>query len=370
MKFTLSKEVLTKGLQPVVGVIERKQTKPVLANVFIELDDSGKRLQFVGSDSEVEIVSYVVLEESGLAGRTTVPAKKLWDICRSLSDDSKVDIKVDQNVAIVSSRRSQFTLSTLPAEDFPKTENSIRGLQFECPQSLVKYAINKTSFAMAQNDVRYYLNGMLFEIQTNNINFVATDGHRLAMCKNVLNLVQDEKIQAILPKKGVNELSRLLEEDETQLKVSIDNNHIRVENDNFTFTSKLIDGKYPDYEKALPIGGGNILYGKRDILKSACARVGILANEKYRGVRLTVEDGVMTLVANNPEQEEAQEILEVDQTGDRIQTGFNISYLVDVLTVLDTDAVKISLTDSDSSALIEEVNGESTLLYVVMPMRL
>ena len=222
---------------------------------------------------------------------------------------------------------------------------------------------------MAQQDVRYYLNGMLWETENNTLRCVATDGHRLAMCTREIDINVSKKSQAILPRKGVVELSRLLKEDEVMIDVTLSGHHIRVETVDYTLTSKLVDGKFPDYERVLPKGGSNVMLGNRDDLKQAFGRTAILSNEKYRGVRLTLEDGLLTIVANNPEQEEAEEQVVVDYNGDKIEIGFNVSYLQDVSNVLSTENIKLTLSDANSSALIEEPeSGDS--VYVVMPMRL
>jgi DNA polymerase-3 subunit beta len=327
-------------------------------------------LSLTGTDLEVEIVGRLDVESVTDIGEVTVPARKLLDICRSLPDSALIEMTLDEDQRLlVKSSRSRFILSTLPANDFPATEVTEGDVQFTCPQFLIKRLIDRTSFAMAQQDVRYYLNGMLWETENNTLRCVATDGHRLAMCTREIDINVPNKSQAILPRKGVVELSRLLKDDEATVKVTLSGHHIRVETNDYTLTSKLVDGKFPDYERVLPKGGNNILLGDRDELKQAFGRTAILSNEKYRGVRLTLEEGMLTIVANNPEQEEAQEQVVVDYNGDKIEIGFNVSYLQDVTNVLSTDNIKLTLSDANSSALIEEPeSGDS--VYVVMPMRL
>jgi DNA polymerase-3 subunit beta len=248
-------------------------------------------------------------------------------------------------------------------------EDSPGDLQFTCAQQEVKRLIERTAFAMAQQDVRYYLNGMLWEVRQDQLRVVATDGHRMAMCTRAVAVDVPDTVQAILPRKGVLELSRLLADSTDQINVVLSANHIRVTTDDYTFTSKLVDGKFPDYERVLPKGGNKVVYGSRNELKQAFARTSILSNEKYRGVRLLLSDGTLTIVANNPEQEEAEEQVTVDYVGDSLEVGFNVSYLQDVTNVITHENIKITLSDANSSALLEEPDSSDSL-YVVMPMRL
>ena len=367
MKFVVSREALLKPLQLVAGVVERRQTLPVLSNVLIVLN--GDQLSLTGTDLEVEIIGRVHLEQVGESGEITVPARKLVDICRSLPDGSKIEFIQEDNRIIVKSGRSRFTLSTLPASDFPNVEDSPGNLRFSCAQQEVKRLIERTAFAMAQQDVRYYLNGMLWEVRQDQLRVVATDGHRMAMCTRAIAVETADVTQAILPRKGVLELSRLLDDSTAQVEVTLSGNHIRVTSVDYTFTSKLVDGKFPEYERVLPRGGNKTIIGSRIELKQAFGRTAILSNEKYRGVRLLLSDGLLTIVANNPEQEEAEEQVVVDYAGDSLEVGFNVSYLQDVTNVIQHENIKITLSDANSSALLEEPENSDSL-YVVMPMRL
>lgn len=367
MKFSVSREALLKPLQLVAGVVERRQTLPVLANVLIVLDED--RLSMTGTDLEVEIVARIHLAEAcESGGELTVPARKLVDICRSLPDDAILHFSEENQRVILKSGRSRFTLSTLPANDFPNVEQGTGDLQFTCEQQDIKRLIDRTGFAMAQQDVRYYLNGMLWEVQEGQLRAVATDGHRLAMCTRAVSVSTPTSTQAILPRKGVIELARLLD-GQGSVEVVLGSNHIRVATEAYTFTSKLVDGKFPDYERVLPKGGNKLVFGDRNDLRQAFGRTAILSNEKYRGVRLLLTDGQLTIVANNPEQEEAEEQVAVDYSGDQLEIGFNVSYLQDVTGVLSSDNIKMTLSDSNSSALLEEPDGGDSV-YVVMPMRL
>ncbi len=367
MRFTVSREALLKPLQLVAGVVERRQTLPVLANVLMVLEDG--QLSLTGTDLEVEIVGRIPIDSESTEGEITVPAKKFLDICKALPDGSIIEFSQDDQKVIVKSGRSRFSLSTLPANDFPAVEEGARDLSFSCPQKDIKELIEKTGFAMAQQDVRYYLNGMLWEIRPQQMRVVTTDGHRLAMCTKDINVDISDVRQSILPRKGVIELSRLLKDNDDIVEIIIGVNHIRAVTDDYTFTSKLVDGKFPDYERVLPKGGDKIVIGNRAELKNAFARTSILSNEKYRGVRLLLETGKLTVVANNPEQEEAEDQVAVDYNGEALEVGFNVSYLQDVANVISSENLKLTLSDSNSSALIEDPEG-SDAVYVVMPMRL
>ena len=367
MKFSVSREILLKPLQLIAGVVERRQTLPVLANVLVVLE--GKNLSITGTDLEVEIVGRVQLDASGTDGEITVPAKKFLDICRALPEEANLDFVAEDQKVTVKSGRSRFTLSTLAASEFPSVESGAEELSFTCKQKEVKKLIERTSFAMAQQDVRYYLNGMLWEVRPQALRVVSTDGHRLAMSTCEAQIDVNEVTQAILPRKGVIELSRLLADSEESVAITVGPNHIRATTAEYIFTSKLVDGKFPDYERVLPKGGDKVVIGNRTLLKQAFARTAILSNEKYRGVRVLLETDQLTLVANNPEQEEAEDQVAVDYNGESLEMGFNVNYLQDVANVLTTENIKITLSDSNNSALLQEPDNSDSV-YVVMPMRL
>jgi DNA polymerase-3 subunit beta len=367
MKFSISRDALLKPLNLVAGVVERRQTLPILANVMMVLDND--RLSLTGTDLEVELVGRVQLPSAGEPGEVTVPARKLVDICKSLPEGCDIDFGAKDGKVTVKSGRSRFILSTLPAREFPNVEDSLGTHQFTLKQGELKRLIDRTGFAMAQQDVRYYLNGMLWELSGKQLRVVATDGHRLALCTLPHKVDVNGDTQVILPRKGVQELSRLLLEDDAEIAVVIGSNHMRATTNEFTFTSKLVDGKFPDYQRVLPRAADKTVLGSRLELRQAFTRTAILSNEKYRGVRLKLTDNTLDIVANNPEQEEAEEAVPVEYQGDPLEIGFNVSYLLDVLGVLSGDQVKLSLSDPNSSALLEE-SEEGDSLYVVMPMRL
>nr|WP_288465587.1 DNA polymerase III subunit beta [uncultured Pseudomonas sp.] len=367
MHFTIQREALLKPLQLVAGVVERRQTLPVLSNVLLVVE--GQQLSLTGTDLEVELVGRVALEDAAEPGEITVPARKLMDICKSLPADALIDIRVDEQKLLVKAGRSRFTLSTLPANDFPTVEEGPGSLTFNLVQSKLRRLIERTSFAMAQQDVRYYLNGMLIEVQTGILRAVATDGHRLAMCSMEASIQQDGKHQVIVPRKGILELARLLTEQDGEVSIVLGQHHIRATTGEFTFTSKLVDGKFPDYERVLPRGGDKLVVADRQGLREAFSRTAILSNEKYRGIRLQLAAGLLKIQANNPEQEEAEEEIAVDYNGSSLEIGFNVSYLLDVLGVMTTEQVRLILSDSNSSALVQEADNDDSA-YVVMPMRL
>lgn len=367
MHFTIQREALLKPLQLVAGVVERRQTLPVLSNVLLVVE--GQQLSLTGTDLEVELVGRVSLDEPAEPGEITVPARKLMDICKSLPNDALIDIRVDEQKLLVKAGRSRFSLSTLPANDFPTVEEGPGSLTLSLSQSRLRRLIERTSFAMAQQDVRYYLNGMLLEVQTGILRAVATDGHRLAMCSMAAEIEQTERHQVIVPRKGILELARLLTEQDANVSIVLGQHHIRATTGEFTFTSKLVDGKFPDYERVLPRGGDKLVVADRQGLREAFSRTAILSNEKYRGIRLQLVAGLLKIQANNPEQEEAEEEIAVDYNGNQLEIGFNVSYLLDVLGVMTTDQVRLILSDSNSSALVQEADNDDSA-YVVMPMRL
>lgn len=367
MQFTIQREALLKPLQLVAGVVERRQTLPVLSNVLLVVD--GNTLSLTGTDLEVELIGRINLEEAAEAGEITVPARKLMDICKSLPDDATLTFKLEENKALIKAGRSRFTLATLPASDFPNVEDGPGAMSFSVGQSKLRRLIERTSFAMAQQDVRYYLNGMLLEINRGQLRAVATDGHRMAMCTVDAGIDYQDRYQLIVPRKGILELARLLGEADDLVNIVLGTHHIRATTGDFTFTSKLVDGKFPDYERVLPRGGDKIVLADRQTLRNAFSRTAILSNEKYRGIRLMLSDAQLKIQANNPEQEEAEEDIMVDYSGSPLEIGFNVSYLLDVMSVLSNEQIKIVLADANSSALVQESETDDSV-YVVMPMRL
>ncbi|MYL23684.1 DNA polymerase III subunit beta [Halomonas alkaliantarctica] len=367
MKFSISREALLRPLTLVAGVVERRQTLPVLSNVLIEIE--GDQVALTGTDLEVELVGRTVASHVEQEGSATLPARKLMDICKSLPEQAEIQLGVEEGRAVLRSGRSRFTLSTLPVAEFPSIEDGEGSQELSVPRGTLKHLIESTSFAMAQQDVRYYLNGLLLEIQSNLLRAVATDGHRLSMCSRSVEVSVEQPHKLIVPRKGILELARLLDDSDEPVSLTLGSTHIRAHTGDFTFTSKLIDGKFPDYERVVPRNGDKVLLAERAELRQVLSRTAILSNEKYRGVRLYLEPGNLKVMANNPEQEEAEENIAVEYNGPAMEIGFNVGYLVDVLTVLNEDRIQMTLADPNSSALMEEP-GSGDALYVVMPMRL
>ncbi|MBY4676579.1 DNA polymerase III subunit beta [Marinobacterium arenosum] len=367
MRFVISREALIKPLQLVAGVVERRQTLPVLSNILLVAE--GDQLSMTGTDLEVELVGRVTLDEPAEAGSVTVPARKLMDICKSLPDDARIELALNGQKMVIKAGRSRFSLSTLPASDFPNVEDGPQALELSMAQQQLRRLIDKTGFSMAQQDVRYYLNGMLLEIGDGGVRSVSTDGHRLATCRVDAEVATDGLSQIIVPRKGILELARLLQHGEEPVRLVIGANHIRAHVGDFIFTSKLVDGKFPDYQRVIPKNGDKEILGDRQELRQVFSRIAILSNEKYRGVRLSLTNGYLQVMANNPEQEEAEETVAVDYQGDTLEIGFNVNYLLDVLSILNSDVVRITVSDSNSSALLQGYDEEDSL-YVVMPMRM
>jgi DNA polymerase-3 subunit beta len=339
---------------------------PILGNVLLK--SSGGDLTLTATDLEIEMVARIAADGKD-DFQTTIPARKLLDICKALPDSSVINFNIDESRVSLTSARSRFILASLPAKDFPGLDEIETQLSFSIPQNQLKTLFDKTSFAMAQQDVRYYLNGILMEITPSKIKLVATDGHRLALSEIDLQTGVDADRQIIIPRKAVLELSRLLEFGDSPANCMLSQNHLRVETSSLVFTTKLIDGKFPDYQRVIPVDGNKTMQVNRETLKESMSRIAILSNEKYRGIRLTLSSGNLSIQANNPDQEEAEEELQVEYTESDMEIGFNVTYLIDVLNVLNSEKVQIKLKDSNSSAIISDSQDDSSL-YVVMPMRL
>ena len=366
MQFSIQREVLLKPLQHVVGVVERRQTLPVLANLLVQAGDG--KVAFTGTDLEVEMVANTAADGVD-AGEITVPARKLFDIVRALPDGARIDFKQNGERVALHAGRSRFTLATLPAGEFPTVDEIELVERVTLPEAVVKDLMDRTAFAMANQDVRYYLNGMLFDLQEDRLRCVATDGHRLALAETELASGAGARRQVIIPRKGVMELIGLFEAGEGDVELEFGRNHLRVRRGDVVFTSKLIDGRFPDYEAVIPIGADKEIGLERDVLRAALQRVAILSNEKYRGVKLEVGPGKLRIVAHNPEQEEAVEELEVETVVSELSVGFNVGYLMDALAALRGDKVRLNLRDAQSSCLVQG-GADEHARHVIMPLRL
>lgn len=373
MKLTIKRDELLKPLQLVVGAVERRQTLPILSNVLINIKDN--LLSIIATDMEIELIGRTILQEPvSEKCEITVPARKLVDICRAIPADSDITISFEKKSRrfAVKSGKSRFTLATLPADEFPNVEENQFGVMtFSLPQKELRFLIEKTHFAMAQQDVRYFLNGMLIELKQGLIRLVATDGHRLSsVFSNNVTMPSDKNLQIIVPRKGILELMRLLKDDlEDEIKISVGTNHICAATQDFVLTSKLIEGKFPNYNLVIPRDGDKEILLNREMLKQALTRVSILSNETYRGIRLFLTSDILRLNANNPEQEEAEEEIQINYTGADLEIGFNVSYFLDVCNVVNDDEIKLTFSDSNGGILLEEITSDN-IHYVVMPMRI
>lgn len=366
MKFSVDREVLLAPLQKLQAVVERRQTLPILGNVLLRAE--GDRLVLVATDLEVELSSEASLSSYEEPGEITLPARKLFDLCRAAPGGSKLLVEVVGDKAVIRAGRARFTLAALPAAEFPAIDTQQDGTRFVVEQGELKGLLNSVQFAMAQQDVRYYLNGVLFEVSGDALRVVATDGHRMAI--NELALGQPtESVRIIVPRKTVVEAIKLLGDSSDEVSIQSAADHVTLTIGKDLFKSKVIDGTFPDYERVLPVGADKRVGVDRLALREVLQRVAILSNEKYRAVRFELSPGQLRVVATNAEQEEADEELAVNYDGDSLEVGFNVNYVLDVLNAFPGDEVVLNLSDAGSSCLIE---GESLprARYVVMPMRL
>ncbi|MEE4216620.1 MAG: DNA polymerase III subunit beta [Xanthomonadales bacterium] len=366
MKFSIQREKLLQPITQVVGVVERRQTLPVLANFLISTRNG--KLSITGTDMEVELITTVDAQVES-EGETTVPARKLVDIVRMLPDGVNITAVSEGDKMTVSSGKGRYTLATLPATEFPATDQVETLEILNIQEDKLKNVLDKTAFAMANQDVRYYLNGLLFDFHDNDLSTVATDGHRLAICDLDTDLSVAEERQLIVPRKGVLELSRMLSDSKDPVELALGKNHIRLVKGSTVFTSKLIDGRFPEYRAVIPKGTDRHIRINRDAFIRALQRASILSNEKYKGVRLEASGGFIKIIAHNPQHEEAIEELEAGLNFDQLAIGFNVTYLLDALTAIDAETVLMELKDANSSCLISAESGGSDR-HVVMPLKL
>ena len=370
MKFTVDRDTLLKPLQTVLGVVERRQSLPVLANVLLQCKDD--EIAITGTDMELELVARVDVSGAD-EGEATLPARKLNDICRNLPADARVELSVDGEKATLRSGRSRFSLSTLPADEFPNADAPADGVDVSVPQGDLKRLIELTQFAMAQQDVRYYLNGLLLETSDGELRAVATDGHRLALAEMAMDTQAfEDGRQLIVPRKAVGELQKLLGNGEDLVTLTLGSNTLRVTVGETVLTSKLVDGRFPDYRRVVPDEDrcDKVVSVDRDLFRQCLMRASILSNEKYRAVRLNLEKNALRVTANNPEQEEAQDEVEVEYSGEELEVGFNVTYLTDALAAVPGDTARLFMSDATSSCLIRPTDDGTSCRYVVMPMRL
>ena len=367
MEFSIQREKLLKPLKSVIPALEQRQTLQILSYVLIRIKN--QRLNITATDSEIELSSDTALD-SPITLEATLPGRKLMDICRALPENAVLHIELKNNQAIIRSNNSRFVLTTLPPHTFPNITIANQHNTLTLGQKDLRFLIARSQFAMAQQDVRYFLNGMLLEVNEGAIRTVATDGHRLAINSMGAPVINNTFIQAIIPRKSIIELNRLLDDSDTDLFITVSSNHIQIKTDHFTFISNLIDGRYPEYKKIIPKDGNKIIRLDCNQLKQTLTRVAILTNETFRGVRFQLKKGCARILTNNPEQEIAEEQITLDYDGEDIEIAFNIAYLIDVLTTISTGIIKLTLSSPTASVLIEEEGGDGSSLFVIMPITL
>ena len=366
--FKSTQDQVLSALQSVSGIVERRQTLPILANVMLR--KTGASVQLTTSDLEIQIRTHAELggDEGDFA--TTIAARKLIDILRTMPADQNVSLESTGGKLILKGGKSRFTLQSLPAADFPLVQEAANfGPTFSVPQQTLKALMNRVAFSMAIHDIRYYLNGILFVAEGNNLSLVATDGHRLAYANATLDVAIPSKQEVILPRKTVLELQRLLSDKDGAIDMQFAGNQAKFSFDGMEFVTKLVEGKFPDYNRVIPRNHTNELVLGRQTLLSSLQRTAIMTSDKFKGVRLNIEPGSLRITASNAEQEEATDEIEIEYAGDAIEIGFNVTYLMDVLTNMNQDMVRLSLSDGNSSALITLPDSED-FKYVVMPMRI
>lgn len=367
MRFSIQRELFLKPLTHVCSVVERRQTLPILSNLLLQVEQN--TLFLLATDLEVEISARIVTEQPDTGGKITLPARKLLDICRALPEQAAIEFALQKDRMTLRSGQSRFTLATTAASEFPNTDAVVTGQCFTLPQRDLRKAIEATQFAMAHQDVRYYLNGLMLEQFEAGLNLVATDGHRLAYCGVTTPMEAGEGRQVIIPRKGVSELLHILEMTDEPVELWLGTNHIKAVVPGISITAKLIDGKFPDYQRVIPIGGDRVITLDRQIFRQALTRVSVVSNEKHRSVRIEVQPDHIKLYTHNLEQEEAEEELPVQYGGEEMEIGFNVTYLLEALSVMEEDTVQLILTDANSSCLLQP-QGKTNPKYVVMPMRL
>ena len=366
MNIKIDRELLLTPLGNVSGIVEKRHALPILSNLLLESEQGN--LKFTATDLEMQISTHIKTELSK-DFQITASAKKLFDITKALPEKSKIDIQIEENKIIVKAKKSRFNLQTLPPQDYPVMKKEEEGaIELKLSQKEFKDLLKQVDFAMAQQDIRYYLNGLLIEVKEKNINIVGTDGHRLSFTSLELKL-PTKPIQVIVPRKTIVELVKLLKDTNDPLEISFSKNQVNFKFNDIDLITKVIDGKFPDYSRVIPEGHNNVFNIDRVVLLDSMLRASILSNDKYRGIRMAVEENNLKLVSNNSEQEQAEEELEIDYKGDKINIGFNVTYLIDVLTNIQSAQLTIAFKDSNSSCLVTIPNN-AKYKYVVMPMRI
>jgi len=366
MNFIINREQLLSPLQQIVSVIEKRQTMPILSNVLLVVSEN--TLVLTGTDLEIQLIAKIHLDQSE-SGEITVSARKLLDIVRLLPNEAEIKIELKDDKVKVSSGRSRFSLTTLAADNYPEFSEAELENQFLINSGQLKKALDKTVFCMANQDIRYYLNGLLLHISNSKLKLVASDGHRLSIYEDNIGTATGYESRIILPRKGVLELARLLDDDEAELNIQFSASNIRIYIKELTFSAKLVDSKYPDFSKVFDQTFFNQIHIQRQLLKDALTRVAILANEKFKGITFDISDGLLRLNSHNPEHDEANEELIIEYQGDPLSIAFNSQYLLDAVTNLDSELAVLTIASNASSCFIEEPE-QQLYKFIVMPMRL
>jgi len=366
MNIKIDRELLINPLGNVAGIVEKRHALPILSNLLLENQEGN--LKFTATDLEMQISTQIKTKLSD-DFQITISAKKLFDITRALPEKSNIDIQIEENKVTVKAKKSRFNLVTLPPKDYPVMKKDIDDvIKLKLSQNILKNLLKQVDFSMAQQDIRYYLNGLLIEIKDNNLNIVGTDGHRLSFTSTALK-DPCKNIQVIVPRKTIVELVKLLSDSDAIVEVGLTNNQVNFNFNDIDLITKVIDGKFPDYSRVIPNGHDNSFDIDRETLLDAMLRASILSNDKYRGIRMVVEENNLKLISNNSEHEEAEEEIEIKYKGDKIDIGFNVTYLIDVLTNIQTENLTIAFSDSSSSCLVT-IPKNKEYKYVVMPMRI
>ncbi len=367
MNIQINKEIILPALTHVSGIVEKRQTLPILGNVYIEAHDN--QLTLVGSDLETEITT-TINNVISVNGKTTVSARKLFDICRSLKNDAMISIAVENNKMILTSERSRFNLQTLPATEYPLLETSENDFNFSIKQSDFASLLESTAYSMAQQDVRYFLNGLLVEVGHGSINVVSTDGHRLAKNKISHPDLSNEVKQSIVPRKAIQEISKFLNIDSNELiQIGINNSHISIKSAGYQFISKLIDGRYPEYQKVIPNNLDKKIIINKVLFSEMLSRTSILSNEKFRGISIKFAPNSLIVTSRNPDHEEANDEMSIDYQGEEVEIGFNVNYLLDAVRSCNSEDIIFEFKDSSSSGIIKE-SEISNKIALIMPMRI
>jgi len=366
MNFIINREQLLSPLQQIVSVIEKRQTMPILSNVLVVVNEDD--LVLTGTDLEIQLIAKINLDTSE-PGQITVPARKFLDIIRLLPNESEIKIELKEDKVKVTSGRSRFSLTTLAADNYPEFSESELENQFLINAGQFKKALDKTVFCMANQDIRYYLNGLLLHISNSKLKLVASDGHRLSIYEDNIGTATGYESRIILPRKGVLELSRLLDDEEAELNIQFSNSNIRIYIKDLTFSAKLVDSKYPDFSKVFDQPFFNQIHIQRQLLKDALTRVSILANEKFKGITFDISDNLLRLNSHNPEHDEANEELIIEYQGEPLSIAFNSQYVLDAVSNLDSELAVLTIASNASSCFIEEPE-QQLYKFIVMPMRL